>query len=117
MKFHIGDTVTVTTGKDKGQSGSITKILKKTNRVVVDGVNKRVRNIKARPGQAGDRVEFFASIDISNVALVDPKTGKPTKIGYTVESGKKVRVAKASGAVLPQVSTIAAKKKSNDSKK
>lgn len=118
MKFHLGDTVIVTTGKDKGQSGAITKILKKTNRVVVEGVNKRVRNIKARPGQAGDRVEFFASVDVSNVALVDPKNGKPTRIGYTIESGQKVRVARSSGVIIPAVSKATAKvKKTNDSKK
>lgn len=100
MKIHQGDSVIVTTGNSRGMTGTVTKVLKKQNRVVVDGANKRVKHIKARQGQPGDRIEFFAPLHVSNVAIVDPKSGIPTKIGYKDEAGQKVRFAKNSGVIL-----------------
>lgn len=100
MKYLVGDTVTVTTGKEKGSTGSITKLLSKKNAVVVDGINKKVRSIKAKPGQPGSRAEFFAPIDISNIAILDPKTGKPCRVGFKVEGGKKLRISKKSGETI-----------------
>lgn len=100
MKIHQGDAVIVTTGNSRGMTGTVSKVLKKQGKLVIDGVNKRIKHIKARQGQPGDRVEFFAPIQSSNVAVVDPKTGKATRIGYKVEAGQKVRFAKSSGTVL-----------------
>ena len=105
MKFRMGDSVIVTAGKDKGVSGKITKIFQKAGRVSVEGVNKKVRHVKGREGNPGERVEFFAPLDVSNVAIEDPKTKKPSRIGYKVEGGEKVRVSKASGSVLPSANS------------
>ena len=110
MKFRLNDMVVVVTGSHKGQSGEITKVSKDNRKVVVNGVNRRVKNVKAQGGQPGQRVEFFASIDVSNIAIVDPKSGKPTKIAYKYEDGKKLRVAKASGEVIGATAKAVTKK-------
>jgi len=101
MKFHTGDSVVVISGADRGKTGTIAKVLKKENKLVIEGINKRVKHVKGRDGEAGQRVEFFAPIDASNVAVQDPKTKKPTRIGYKVEGISKIRIAKASGEMLP----------------
>ena len=101
MNLKKGDNVIVIAGRDKGKTGTIQKVIPELNRVVVDGVNLRKKCKK--PTQAnpdGGIVEIYAPIDASNVALVDPKTKKPTKIGHKIVNGKKVRVAKKSGTVL-----------------
>jgi len=101
MKLKKGDKVIVIAGNDKGKSGVIQKVDPKSNRVVVEGVNIRKKNIK--PNQAnpeGSVKEIYAPIDASNVALEDPKTKKPTKIGHKDVKGKNVRVAKKSGTTL-----------------
>lgn len=101
MKLKVGDKVIVIAGNDKGKTGTIQKVDPKTNRVVVDGVNIRKKNVK--PNQAnpeGSVKEIYAPIDASNVMLEDPKTKKPTRIGHKEVKGKKVRVAKASGSEL-----------------
>lgn len=101
MKLRIGDSVIILTGKDKGKSGLIHKIMVEKNLVMVEGINKKIKHVKGRDGNAGERVEFFAPIAISNVAIADPKTKKPTRIGYKIEKGQKIRVAKASGSTIP----------------
>lgn len=101
MKFHTGDSVVVISGADRGKTGTIAKVLKEESKVVIDGVNKRIKHVKGRDGQAGQRVEFFAPIEASNVAVQDPKTNKPTRIGYKIEGTSKTRIAKASGEPLP----------------
>ena len=101
MNLKKGDNVIVIAGRDKGTTGTIQKVIPESNRVVVEGVNLRKKCKK--PTQAnpdGGIVEIYAPIDASNVALVDPKTKKPTKIGHKIVNGKKVRVAKKSGTVL-----------------
>ena len=101
MKLIKGDKVVVIAGADKGKTGTVQKVFPKTNRVIIDNVNVRKKHNK--PSQAnpeGSIVEIFAPIDASNVMLVDPKTKKPTRIGYKEEKGKKVRYAKKSGTVL-----------------
>lgn len=111
MKFLVGDDVIVMTGKDKGKTGNISKIFSKSGKVLIDGVNKQVKHRKGGQGQVGERVEIFAPIDASNVQIVDPKTKKPTRIGYKVlDNGKKIRIAKASGEEL-SVSTDKKEKK------
>lgn len=100
MKLRVGDSVVILTGKDKGKSGAITKILEAKDLVKVEGINKKIKHAKGRDGNPGERIEFFAPIAISNVSIVDPKTKKPSRVGYKIEKGQKVRVTKASGSVL-----------------
>jgi len=97
-----GDTVAVMTGGDRGKTGEVLKVLPKEGRAVVQGVNIAKRHTKASGmGQPGGIVEREATIHLSNIALVDATTGKPTKVGFRVlADGRKVRVAKASGAVI-----------------
>lgn len=101
MNLKKGDNVIVIAGRDKGKTGTIQKVIPESNRVVVENVN--IRKKCNKPTQAnpdGGIVEVYAPIDASNVALVDPKTKKPTKIGHKIVNGKKVRVAKKSGTIL-----------------
>jgi len=96
------DTVIVLAGKDKGRSGKVLKVLPKEERVLVEGVNMIKRHTKpdmAHPN--GGVISKEASLHISNVALRDPKTGKPTRVGFKVnDKGRKVRVAKGSGVEI-----------------
>ena len=103
MKFRIkkGDKVVVLTGRDKGKSGEVLGVLRTEGRVLVQGVNMAKRHTKPRPGQPGGIVEKEAAIHVSNVAHLDPKSQKPTRVGYRIlEDGRKVRYAKRSGEVL-----------------
>lgn len=101
MKIHKGDQVEIIAGKDRGKRGTVNRVIPKTLRVVVDGLNLVYRHRKAtKEGKAGERVQVAASIDVSNVMLVCPHTGKPTRIGYRVEGGEKVRVSKRSGKTI-----------------
>ena len=98
LKIRRGDTVVVISGKEKGKRGEVERVIPKKNRVVVNGVNERTRH--ARPSQNNQQglFTFDAPIDISNVMLVDPGSGEPTKVGYRfTEAGEKVRVAKKTG--------------------
>ena len=100
-KLKKGDKVVVITGKDKGKQGEILKVLVAEERLIVAGVNQAKRHTK--PGAAGNGgiVTKEASIHRSNVALLDPKEGKATRVGFTVlKDGKKARVAKRSGETL-----------------
>ena len=101
MKLCINDPVIILDGKDKGKEGVISKILRKEGKVVVDGMNKHTRHIKSREGMEGGRKEFSAPLDVSNVAYKDPKSGKPTKIGYVIKGTEKIRIAKDSGEMIP----------------
>ncbi len=103
MKMHVkkGDKVMVISGKDKGKTGTILAAFPKKDRVIVEGVN--VVKKHSKPSQANPQGGIFdkeAPIHVSNVMVVDPKTNEPTRIGYQVVDGKKVRVAKKSGEVL-----------------
>ncbi len=98
FKIKTGDQVMVMSGKDRGKKGKILKILRDKDRVIVEGVNivkKRIKPSAENP--QGGIIEKEASIHVSNVMLVDPKTGEPTRVGYRFEDGKKVRYAKNSG--------------------
>ena len=100
-KIRKGDEVIVLAGKDKGREGDVVKSLPKEGKVVVAGVNMIARHTK--PTQAdpeGGIQRREAAIDVSNVAIRDPKTGKPARVGFEVRDGKKVRVLKGSGEVL-----------------
>ncbi|MCQ2966059.1 MAG: 50S ribosomal protein L24 [Alphaproteobacteria bacterium] len=100
MKIKKGDTVIVTTGKDKGKQGEVLRAMPKTNKVVVQGVNMVKRHTRPTQTSAGGIVSKEAAIDVSNVALIDPETGKATRVGFKVVDGQKVRVAKKSGKVI-----------------
>jgi len=101
LKLKKGDKVIVTTGKDKGKTGEITTVFPKENKVIVGGVNMVKRHTKPSQESAGGIISKEMPIHVSNVALVDPKTGKATRVGYKVEKdGRKVRVAKKSGEVV-----------------
>ena len=100
-KIKKGDSVVVLTGKDKGRKGTVTKVMPVEGRVVVQGINMVQRH--TRPSQAnpnGGIVNKEASLHISNVAIADPSSGKPTRVGFKIEGDKKVRVAKKSGEVI-----------------
>jgi len=99
-KIKKGDKVIVLTGRDKGKTGEVTQVLPKEERVVVSGVNMVKRHQRATQTAPGGIVEKNASIHVSNVALADPKSGEATRVGFKVEDGKKVRVAKKSGEVI-----------------
>ena len=101
VKIKKGDQVVVLTGKDKGKKGEVLKVLPKENRAVVQGVAMIKRHTRPTQSQAGGIVEREASIHISNLAFVDPKTGEPTRIGYKfLDDNRKVRVARRSGEVI-----------------
>ncbi len=101
MKIKKGDKVIVITGKDKGKTGEVTKSMPKENKVIVSGVNMVKRHQKPTQENAGGIVSKEAPIHISNVAIVDPKTGKASRMGTkTLDDGRKVRVAKKSGEVI-----------------
>jgi large subunit ribosomal protein L24 len=98
LKIKRGDTVVVISGKEKGKRGEVERVLPKEDRVVVGGVNVRTRH--ARPTQNNQQglYTFAAPIHVSNVMLVDPGSGAPTKVGYRfTDSGEKIRVARKSG--------------------
>lgn len=117
MKLHTGDSVVVIAGKDKGKQGTVMRVLESKGRLVVEGINMRTRHIKKTTQGAGQRIKYEASIHVSNVMLIDPKTKKPTRIGYKVDAktGKKVRFAIGSGEILPAVSKAKAEKKTKKS--
>lgn len=101
MKILKGDKVVVIAGSDKGKQGIVQAVYPKKNKVVVEGVNVHKKHKK--PTQAnpeGSIVDMYVPIDASNVAIVDPKTKKASRVGYKEEKGQKVRVSKASGSKL-----------------
>ena len=103
VKFKIrkGDKVIVITGKDKGKQGEVVRMIPTENRAVVRGINLAKRHTKQTAAQEGGIVSKEMPIHVSNLALRDPKDGKPTRVGYkTLADGKKVRVAKRSGEVI-----------------
>ena len=100
FKIKTGDTVIVITGKDKGKSGNVTSVLKANDRVIVQGVNIVKRHRKATQESPGKIEEIEASIHISNVAHIDPDTGKATRIKYELKDGLKRRLSVMSGTSL-----------------
>jgi large subunit ribosomal protein L24 len=100
-KIKKGDRVIVLTGRDKGRQGAVLKVLPKESRVLVEGLNIVHRHTRPTQGdpQGGIKTKE-AALHISNVAIVDPKSGGATRVGFRVEDGKKVRFAKKSGEVI-----------------
>jgi len=101
LKMKKGDSVIVRTGKDKGKKGEILRMLPQKNRALVTGINMVKRHTKATQTSPGGIVEKEASIDLSNIAHVDPKDDKPTRVGIkSLKDGRKVRYAKRSGEII-----------------
>lgn len=101
LKIKKGDKVVVITGRDKGKTGEVTRVLPKEMRVVVQGVNLVKRHQRQTQTQQGGIIEKEASIHISNVAHIDPQSDKPTRVGFKIQDdGRKIRVAKRSGAPI-----------------
>ncbi|MGE0881369.1 MAG: 50S ribosomal protein L24 [Acidimicrobiia bacterium] len=103
MKIKKGDRVVVLQGKDRGKEGVVMRAMPKEGKVIVDGVNVAKKHQKARTAtmQAGI-IDKDMPIDVSNVAIVSPSDGKPTRIGYRVEAdGTRVRICKRTGVELP----------------
>ena len=98
-KLKKGDRVVVLAGKDKGKEGEITAVMPKDGKAIVDGVNIAIRHTKQSQTSQGGRVPQPMPIQLSNLALLDAN-GKPTRVGFKVEDGKKVRVAKTTGDVI-----------------
>lgn len=95
MKLKLKDRVFITTGKDKGKKGAITRILSKQNKIVVEKVNIRTKHIKKTSEKPGQKIQFEAPIDASNVMLICPNCNKTARIGYKkLEKGRKQRICK-----------------------
>lgn len=100
-KIKKGDKVVILAGRDKGKTGEVMKVVPAEDKVFVAGVNVVKRHTRPTQTDQGGIKEKEAAIHVSNVALADPKTGEPTRVGFTTnEAGQKVRVAKASGEVI-----------------
>ncbi|WP_223477856.1 50S ribosomal protein L24 [Oricola indica] len=100
QKIRKGDEVVVLTGKDKGRKGSVLQVMPKDNRAVVSGVNVVKRHQRQTAGSEGGIISKEAPIDLSNLALLDPKDSKPTRVGFRMEGERKVRFSKRSGEVI-----------------
>ncbi|MCS6797019.1 MAG: 50S ribosomal protein L24 [Myxococcota bacterium] len=101
QRIRKGDLVVVIAGEDRGTRGRVLRVDRERDRVVVEGVRRVKRHVKARPNQPGGIVEVEAPIHISNVMPVDPKTDRPTRVrAGTDKDGRKVRIAARSGALL-----------------
>ncbi len=101
LRMKKGDKVVVRTGKDKGKTGEVLRMIPSDNRAVVQGVNMVKRHTRPTQMSAGGIVEKEASIHVSNLALADPKDDKPTRTGVKIlKDGRKVRYAKRSGEVI-----------------
>ena len=101
MRIKKGDNVSVLSGNDKGKTGEVLEIHPKANKLIVKGVNIRKKHVKPRKaGEEGQTIPVECAIPASKVNVVCPKCGKATKVGYTMENDKKVRVCKKCGAKL-----------------
>ncbi|MGD9915056.1 MAG: 50S ribosomal protein L24 [Rhizobiaceae bacterium] len=99
-KIKKGDKVVVLTGKDKGRTGEVLEVMPKDDKAVVRGINQVRRHQKQTQSQQGGIITKEAPIHLSNLALADPKDGKPTRVGFRMDGDKKVRFAKRSGEVI-----------------
>ena len=99
-KLRKGDKVVVLVGKDKGKEGTIEQVMPKDGKALVDGINMVIRHTRQSQQSQGGRIPKPAPLDLSNIALVDPKEGGATRVGFRMEDGKKVRFAKKSGETI-----------------
>ncbi len=99
-KLRKGDKVIVLAGKDKGKQGDITRVMPKDEKAIVSGINVAIRHQRQTQSAQGGRVPKEMPIALSNLALIDPKSGGPTRVGFRMEGDKKVRFAKKSGETI-----------------
>jgi large subunit ribosomal protein L24 len=102
MKIKKGDQILVIAGRDKGKRGRVTEVIKSKDRVLVEGIGMIKKATRPNPsaGIQGGIIEKEAPIHASNVMLIEPGTGNPTRVGYKVVDGKKVRISRKTGAVI-----------------
>lgn len=101
MRIKTGDNVIIRTGKDKGKTGKVSVAFPAKSMVIIEGANMRKVRVKSREkGKQGETIEKSYPVHVSNVMLLDPKDKKPTRIGYVLKDGKKIRVAKKSNTTL-----------------
>jgi large subunit ribosomal protein L24 len=101
LRIKKGDNVVVISGRDKGRTGEVLRVFPAESRVLVQGVNVAKRHTRPRMGEPGGILEKELPLHISNVAHVDPASGKPTRVGYKfLDDGRKVRFARRSGEVI-----------------
>jgi large subunit ribosomal protein L24 len=102
LKIRKGDRVRVLQGKDRGKTGEVSRVLPKERKVIVDGINVAKKHQKAtRSTMQGGIIDKDMPLDVSNVAVISPKDGKPTKVGYKFDKdGNKVRICRRTGAEL-----------------
>lgn len=98
-KLKKGDKVVVLVGKDKGKEGEIASVNPAAGKAIVEGLNVSIRHVRQSQNSQGGRIPQAMPIDLSNLALVDSK-GKPTRVGFRMEDGKKVRFAKTTGETV-----------------
>ncbi len=98
LKIRTGDRVIILSGKDKGKEGVVASTNPGDRKVIVEGINTAKRHRKARTAtEAGGIIDIDMPMDVSNVAVISPKDGKPTRVGYQIVDGKKIRVCKRTG--------------------
>ena len=102
QRLTVGDEVVVLSGNDKGKRGKITRVLKEKSKVIIEGVNQVKRHLKATPQRGGGILEVEAPIASSKVALIDPTSGKPSRIRYQQKGDNKIRVTKSGAELLEQ---------------
>ena len=101
MKIKKGDKVQIMAGKDRGKQGEVLRVIPVAEKVLVKGVNVMKRHMRPkREGEKGERIEKEVPLHVSNVMLVCPHTNKPTRIGYKIEGGEKIRMSKKSGKAI-----------------
>ena len=100
LKIKKGDKVVMLTGKDKGRTGEVKQVITEDNKVVVQGINVLTKHRKPSQTNPGGLDKIEAPVHISNVAIVDPKNNKPSRIGYKTVGDRKVRFSKSSGEVI-----------------
>jgi large subunit ribosomal protein L24 len=102
LRIKTGDTVKILSGKDKGKTGKVLRVLPKISKVMVENVNTHTRFEKSKQaGEKGKKVTFFALLPVSKVMLVDPNSGEPSRVSFTfLENGTKQRIAKSSGKAV-----------------
>lgn len=100
FKFKVNDTIKITAGKDKNQTGKIVKVFRQLNKVVVEGKNTYKKHRKKQGDQPGQIVELSRPLPVANIALVCPNCGQPTRIGFDAKSEPKVRVCRKCGKAI-----------------
>ena len=100
LKIKKGDKVIVITGRDKGKTGEVIKVFREENRVIVQGVHMVKRHQRQTVQVPGGIIDKESTIHVSNVAHIDPKTQKPTRVGYRMDGERKIRVARRSGETI-----------------